>query len=595
MTKKNLNYTFTIFSILCFFISIFLFLIRFNYDFCLKIFSCIRIFRPDLNISKISKLHSFIECNIFLFFIYGISFLIFKRLSFASENNNKFKFFYSPKLILNNKQNLFILIIFLLISIIRFYWISQKKTFHMDELYGISIFHYNEYGLWSGRNFDKLTAYTGKQIKDLILFDNGSVKDTIKDLVHLWIYNRDTAYNNLFFIISRIWYTGFETSDFKSIFWRASILNFIFFVFSFYYLLLTINLLTKNTVFKLVILLASFINPASIGLSIFIRSYALQETLLILFTYLFVMYIKGLESDIELNTKTNFIKTTIVLWLIINCDYFSMIYVAILGLILIIYTIKNKKFDTLYLLICSLLAALVFSKLLYLNWGVGFFTGRGKESFSVLSSFSNIFFDSLKDTAIIISNSFVNIFFLFIISLLNLIIYMKKYKKLGSLPCIIFISAFAWCYFVIFLAPYHTLRYIASIFPILLIPMCIEQSNSKIINISLPVVFLAFSLNPIIKCLPIKSNAQYIEHLDDTDGRIFSSEFIEDTNHKVYIDRNSLYTEILPYLADEQIYYFVDSLEELKNYELSDDYCYYIKYEDSEPHEFIQLKIKNIP
>ncbi|MBR5964527.1 MAG: hypothetical protein IK015_00185 [Treponema sp.] len=485
--------------------------------------------------------------------------------------------------------------LFVVICAVRIYWITQKKSFHMDELYGISIFHYNEYGLWSGKNFEKLTPFTGKQIKDLICFDNGSLKDTIKDLAHLWIYNRDTAYNNLFLVLSRIWYTGFESSDFKAIFIRESLLNLVFFAFSFYFFILLLNEVCDNKVAKCLMLAIAFLNPATIGLSVFMRSYALQEALLILFSYLFVLYIKNVCEKKDINTRLNFIATIVVLFLVINCDYFSFFYILLLGLLLIIFLIAKKEFSLLYSLVCAFLAALIVSKIFYLNYGIGFFVGRGTEALSTMTSSVDRIKNALVVVYNLISNNYLNFFVFLIYGVMQLTcLFVRQRNNLHhtGLRMTLFFGALAWCILVMFFSPYYTLRYIASSFPILAVIFSLDKSKNKFFELFLSLTLAIVTIFVVKNVVPNKDNNQKIEHLDDSDKRIFSAEFIKDTTADVYIDRNSLYTEILPYLNDNQIYYFVDSIDELKSYGIKGQRYYYVKYNDNAPHDFTVIKFE---
>lgn len=589
--SKRIRNLFYIFSILSFMVSVFFLCIRFNETITSYILSIISKFRSDIGIEKIYKLYSFIECNIVFFAIYGFSFLLLTKLNFSPLNDNKFKFFYSFNSLIQNKFNLVLILLFIILSVIRFYWITQKQSFHMDELYGISIFHYNEYGLWSGKNFEKFTPFTGKQIRDLILFDDGSIKDTVKDLLHLWIYNRDTAYNNLFLVLSRIWYTGFQTSDFVSIFWRSSLLNYIFFAFSFYFMILLLKEITNNKVSIILTLIIAFLNTASIGISVFMRSYALQETLLILFTYLFVQYLKFISFGKDINTLSNFLKTTAILFLLINCDYFSLLYIVVLGCILITYLIIKKEYKLLYSLICSLLSALIISKIFYLNFGIGFFADRGAEALSTFSSIGQRFIIAIKESNNLINKNLISFIIILLFLIFNIIsCILTKSIKSQTIKIAIFFGALLWCILVMIISPYYTLRYIAPIFPLISIGFVFNNFSKKSLNIIFSVLTLCVMILISKNAFPSKLNNSKIEHLNDTDGRIFSAEFINDPTSNVYIDRSSLYTEILPYLNDSQIYYFVDSLEELKSYNLQDDTYYYVKYEDDSPHDFTVIK-----
>ncbi|MDO4507644.1 MAG: hypothetical protein Q4B64_11920, partial [Spirochaetales bacterium] len=107
-----------------------------------KIFETILIYRPNLKPEKIEFLKSTLSFNGLLFFIFTVSFQLFRLLKFngASEENPKLNFFAFKKDSLNiNKSIMLLVAIFALISLARLFWATQKKSIHIDEMYGISI------------------------------------------------------------------------------------------------------------------------------------------------------------------------------------------------------------------------------------------------------------------------------------------------------------------------------------------------------------------------------------------------------------------------------------------------------------------------
>jgi hypothetical protein len=88
-------------------------------------------------------------------------------------------------------QPLFILLILYSLTLgIRIYWLSQKNGFHVDEGLSVTLACYNRYMWWSN-NYEFNKKYTGKEVKEISLCDNGSFKNAIGDIYRLWKDNRD--------------------------------------------------------------------------------------------------------------------------------------------------------------------------------------------------------------------------------------------------------------------------------------------------------------------------------------------------------------------------------------------------------------------
>lgn len=546
----------------------------------IKIMDVLKIFKPNLSVAKLAKLKGVLYGNIFLFAIFGTLFILLNFLKFSDVKDEalvSFTIFPDLKRLKLTPYAVALILLFCVISGIRFYWLNQKQTFHIDEMYGISIVTQNEYGLWSGKSFEKGKAYTGKEIKDVIFFDDASIKDTARDLVHLWIYNKDTAYNNLFIYLSRLWFTGFKSSDFKETFLRAGMLNFIFFCFAFYFFYLLVSKCTNKKLTKLLLLSLAFLNPASIGLFVFMRSYALQECVLILFSYLFVFYYKNIQAGAIITTKKIFIRTAIVCAILFSTDYFSVLYLGILGLILIYLSIRKKDYNLLIFLFCAVFTGLLLTKCFYLNYGTGFFAGRGAEAFSEISNsaFSNLSYTFLKLNEFISKN---------IVSLLAMIIFSVagfwfnyKNNSKNITTTIIFCSSLIFCFIVLYISPLKTLRYIAPVFPLLSFALLVDTNNKKS-RYAISVIQLCLVILTVKNILPIKSNFSKIEHLNDADPTVMSAESLKDIVNPIIIGHDCVYPSVLPYLKDNQTVYFADTLEEAKQtYKVTFWYLTHIK------------------
>ncbi|MBQ6779616.1 MAG: hypothetical protein IJP62_00100 [Treponema sp.] len=535
---------------------------------------------------RVEQLKGVFLGNALLFFVYSILFILLQFLHFETTNvtlhflppylhfTSMSAFIHSLKEKLSQRHVIAVILVFIGISGIRFYWMNQKVAFHEDEVYSVSIVTQNEYGLWSGKDFNQNQAYTGKQIKEAIFFDDASFKDTLRDLGHLWIYNRDTAYNNLYIYLSRIWFTGLKTADFKTIFIRASLLNYVFFCIAFYFLYLILAQITNNKLTRILILLASFLNPASIGLSVFMRSYALQETILILFAYVFVFYFKSISDHKKVMSFQNFIRTSIVAMLVFSIDYFSMLFLGIMGLILIFVSIKEKNGEMVLYLFCAVFLGLLFTKCLYLNYGTGFFSGRGAEAFSSATEGAHSL-ETLFLTNTFITKNLLPFVLLLIVAGASCILNYITDKCILPLHIILFSTAVVFIYVVLYITPVIAFRYVAAIF--VLLPLCMIFSKNKgwlsyICN-AVQGILVALIISNV---MPMPENFTKIEHLNDSKEQYVSSNFFKDTSTPVVIHSRADYPNILPYLHDEQIVYFAKSLEQAKTYPIKNDTFWYV-------------------
>ena len=573
MNKTKKRIILTVLSIINFLIAI-AFLCACTNSLSAKLLEILKTFKPNLSAEKIAKLRGVLLGNVFLFSSFGVLFILLNFVKFSNEESSENNLFtIMPKFSIRNisrRKYCHIAILFLLfagISSIRFYWLNQKQTFHMDEIYGISITTQNEYGLWSGKDFEKGREYTGKEIKDAIFFDDDSIKDTAKDLIHLWVYNKDTAYNNLYLYLSRIWFTGFKTSDFKATFIRAGLLNYIFFCFAFYFMYLLLNEFSVKPFTKYAVLLAAFLNPASIGISVFMRSYALQECILILFTYLFVFYYKNIKNRTDITGKKNFLRTGIVCAVLFSTDYFSIFYLAILGIILIVQAARKKNINMILYLLCCVLTGLLFAKCFYLNYGTGFFSGRGAEAFSEIgSSALKGFIYTVQQLNDFITKNIFTLIVMLILAATGVILNIKN-KEEDTACSAIFVSSLLFCFFVLYISPLKTLRYIAPAFPLLSLSLIIK-TNKKALRYAVYAVQFCFVILTVKNVLPLQKNFSRIEHLNDNNQAIQKSDFIKDLKNPIIISHDCVYPEVLPYLQNNQKVYFADSLEQVRTYNI---------------------------
>ena len=472
---------------------------------------------------------------------------------------------------------------FAFISGIRFYWMSRKTGFHEDELWGIGICNFNDMdkdgtGFW-GSLPEKDRAYSGFEIKEKVFFNNPSVLDMLKDEARLWINNRDSPHTSLYYMILRLWFVGAKTHDFRHIFIRGSLLNYVFFCISFFLMLHLLKILSAGRVASIFLLLMAFCNPASIGISIFLRTYALQETGLILFSAVFVRYLGLFASGTSEFDRAFFLKTAFATAVTMSTGYFTIMFVGLAGLVMIINRSRVKDWNSVRYFLLVFVAALLIAKIFYLGFGSGIFDYQGTEALSKLNhgavkSLGN----AVINTVSIISKNFISFYALLAVFVSNIVLGMAAKKKgvsADGVGILLFFLAFAWALVTIFFAPIKTLRYVAPafcLFPVIFIP-CTKSKQAQALVLALQIAATAFVC---ARTLPLERNAVNIQHIDDSNKSAANPEYNKHPDVPVFIQRGCVRAYIYPYLNDSQTYYFVDKEDEIFQYGLSD--CFYVNY-----------------
>lgn len=474
----------------------------------------------------------------------------------------------SFKLFSNKKFLVFFILLFISLIGIRLYWISQKKSFHYDEVLSIAIANNNEYGFWSGENkFISKQEYSGKTLKELTLWDDPSVKDSFHDIVRMYRATDDTPHTNFYYSLLRLWFTGIKTDNKDFIFRHGCTLNILFFAFSYFFMFILLSKLTDKPFIILLCLAISFLQPATISQTLFLRPYELQSTLFILFALLFIVSLQAINGGKIFETKKNFFIAAFILSLTALTGYFSLFFIAILGIVILHFAVKNKRSNTVSYFVYLFLIGLVFTQCLYLSYFVGPISYRGTEALSKLSSAQ--VFQNLKESLFCLPFIFLgrNIFLIaaYFISFILFIISIIQYKKNPRQePFVLFCAVLIWCFITIYFAPYKTQRYVAPAFPlfsILVLSCFTKYSFTRFLSVLASIMFF-------LSVLPLQVKQGFtnitISHLDDE--HINTLESIKNKNIPVVITINSRWdicATFIPYLQDEQQCYFIDEISDI--------------------------------
>ena len=254
----------------------------------------------------------------------------------------------------------FKIFIFIFAAVLRIICINDKYGMHEDEVMSFAISNYSDF--WH-KDLAPQQDFNGKDLAKAVFFHDATFSSAWCDVKKLWRDNRDRPHTNLYYTCLRLWMTPISSSNFTDSMRHAVWLNFIFFIFSFFILLGILRETQLNTVTQNCLLISIFFNRISVSSVAFIRPYALQETLLLLFSYVFIK----LWNKSQLNTIKDFT---------ILSGYFATIYI----LILVGFLIYQRPLNSLFIsgaFLCSILLA----RLLFCGYFYGFSCGRAGESF----------------------------------------------------------------------------------------------------------------------------------------------------------------------------------------------------------------------
>ena len=216
----------------------------------------------------------------------------------------------------------------------------QKSGFHIDESASISI----STGHWVTAVKDG--TYFGKELKERLYFNDNSLRDLAHDLGELWKnnYGDGAAHPNLYYILLRVWNFDVKSGNFDWLKSRGIGLNLVFFALGFYATFILISkIFLRQSLLVPLFLAIAFWNSASVSNTIFVRPYALQEMLLLVFALnCFVFYRLGFANTKEAFTcyKLFFAWFIFATALLCLSHYFSLFFIAFAFIFLVLISQK---------------------------------------------------------------------------------------------------------------------------------------------------------------------------------------------------------------------------------------------------------------
>ena len=508
------------------------------------------------------------DLYVYLLAIY-LSYLLTKFPSIFSKLDN------------NNKLFKIICIVILVFSLfIRVYYALQDEGYHIDEYISIWYSNQTDNPQWDSYSFNDTLEYnkkySGKEIKQKYYYNDASIKDALNDIVSLYKNTTDPHISNVYYTFLRLAFIGREVSDITNIILTGTILNSLFYIISFFFLIKLLKLLFKNNnVIILFTLLCISLLPSSISFTMFLRPYQMQESFFIVFIYLVLNTILNKKYS-----KKNFIIITIITgigYLILTS---SIIFVLCVSLVIFFYYIYNnydylksiKNYKNKIKLICkktiedksliyfasSFLSAFLVSFIIYPNF-LGMFTNN-YDRFSSKFIIPNTFLSYLNNY-LFITPLYIAISFSFILIIRDILLNKHNISIKKYIP-VLFIIIPSILFYIIsnIVSPYEMPRYSIGVFPLLFImvpTIFILSVNNKNIQYFLIIFISIFYIENSFTT----KNIIHIYEKPSDDILIFNKK----PNLDVYGINNLMSQRDTPYLNENQKYILIKDDNSLKN------------------------------
>jgi hypothetical protein len=479
-------------------------------------------------------------------------------------------------------QLIILIAIYALAFGIRVYWLSQKEGLHVDEGMTIAIACYNNFILRENYEYGK--KYTGKELKEASLVSDASLKDALSDVRNLWKDNRDSPHTNLYYTFLRLALIGLKTGDVAPIVFRGGILNLLFFTVSFVFFFLLMRLLFAGSkLLQYAAVFCAFMSTAAISNTLFMRPYQIQETLFIVFCYYFALSL-GWKKYFVHENKFNFgiVKPLVLMSLLtavtLLTGYYAIIFIGLFGLYAIYQLRANKKFAEIPFYFAVLCLGILFAQILYPKYLSGFSSYRGKETIRTISvNMPENIRSSITSAGTLLQKHFFSylVIIVCVLCLAYVVVMLIRKEKLNGLlqkirskniytvsavqkmAWYIFAASVIFLFIVLIIAPYKVLRYGMPVFPFLVIlpAMLIGSVEAQSRKIAVCAMFL------LCGCFAINAAKESkIENIFR--GKPNEYAFTREKDLPVYVFNGAWsswkYGNLIPYVHDEQAYYFID-------------------------------------
>lgn len=470
-----------------------------------------------------------------------------------------------------------ILIAYLLTLGVRVYWLSQKKGLHVDEGMTVTYANFKEY------NFEYSREYTGSEIKQKSFAGKSGLKEALNDIRNLWKDNRDPPHTNLYYSLLRLSLTGLKTMDIREIVFRGGILNLLFFTASFcFFFLIVRRLFADSELLQASLALCAFLSTAAISNTVFLRPYQIQETMFIIFCYYFIRTLDIKKHVID--NGRQYISGSVVIFSLITAltlmtGYYAILFIGMFGIYVIYIKCKEKKYIEIKYYILILILGFLLAQAFYNQFLAGFGSYRATETTRTVleDMLKNIKFSLISAVSLLNIHVFTYpLTALCVICPVYLIVRRQK-PVVPKMSLYIFIAALVYFVVTLTIAPYKILRYGMPVYPffVLLPAILIYSIPAKEKRIQI--------IAAVLLCccfIPGALNKNKIENLFA--GKQSEYVFADEKDIPVYVyvhyykDWNFAnlwkYANLVPYMNDEQKYYFLEKYEDLNSAQYEEFY-----------------------
>jgi hypothetical protein len=258
--------------------------------------------------------------------------------------------------------------------------------------------------------------------------------------------------------------------------------------------------------------------------------------------------------------------------------YYALIFVGLFGLYAIYLLCRNKKFSEIPFYFVVLCLGILFAQILYPKYVSGFFSYRGRETLRTISGnvLENIQ-SSITSAGALLQKHFFSypVIAVCVLCLAYLAVLLIREEKLSGIvqkfrsektrtrPTLktmawyIFIASVLFQFLVLIIAPYKILRYGMPVFPFLVIlpAMLIHAVGARSKKMAAGAMLL------LCGCFALSAVSESkIENIFR--GKPDKYVFTQDKDTPVYVFNTEWslwkYANLIPYVNDEQAYYFLD-------------------------------------
>jgi len=402
---------------------------------------------------------------------------------------------------------------------------------------------------------------------------------------------------------------GIKTGDITPIIVRGAVLNLLFFTISFVFFFLLMRLLFADSEpLQYAAVFCAFLSTAAISNTLFLRPYQIQETLFIIFCYYFTASLGWKKYIIhEKKLYVGVLKPILFMLLItgltLMTGYYAVIFIGLFGLYAIYLQCKNKTFAEIPFYFVVLGLGILVARILYPKYISGFFSYRGTETIRTLS---NDITGNIKSSAAVAGTFLQKHFFnyqlivLCVLCLVFIIVMSVRGIKLNGKKTnqktawYIFAASILYLFLVLILAPYKVLRYGMPVFPFFVILPAILIDSIGALSRKMAIAAM------LLLCESFAFNAAMENNIENLfRGKPNQYVFTRNKDTPVYVLNGGWslykYANLIPYVRDEQAYYFIDLLKYTGNYFRKSGNIETIPLPEAENYDDIYLLIEYFP